>query len=112
MSPAGGVGINLAIQDAVAAARLLAAPLREHRLTTADLARVQQRRQRPAVILQTMQRVLHVGLRALLSGRITVRPPWGLLRRASRAPRWLLRIPARLIAVGPRPEQAPDFARR
>jgi 2-polyprenyl-6-methoxyphenol hydroxylase-like FAD-dependent oxidoreductase len=112
MSPAGGVGINLAIQDAVAAARLLAAPLREHGLTTADLARVQQRRQRPAVILQTMQRVLHVGLRALLSGRITVRPPWGLLRRASRAPRWLLRIPARLIAVGPRPEQAPDFARR
>jgi 2-polyprenyl-6-methoxyphenol hydroxylase-like FAD-dependent oxidoreductase len=58
MSPVGGVGINLAIQDAVAAARLLAAPLREHRLTTADLARVQQRRQRPAVILQTMQRTL------------------------------------------------------
>lgn len=112
MSPAGGVGINLAIQDAVAAAGLLAAPLREHRLTTADLARVQQRRQRPAVILQTMQRMLHVGIRALLSGRIAVRPPWGVLRRASRAPRWLLRIPARLIAVGPRPEHAPDFARR
>ena len=54
MSPVGGVGINLAIQDAVAAARLLAAPLREHRLTTADLARVQQRlRQRPAVILRS-----------------------------------------------------------
>src|SRR6202000_3232170 len=63
MSPAGGVGINLAIQDAVAAARLLAAPLRENRLTTVDLARVQQRRQRPAVILQTVQRILHVGIR-------------------------------------------------
>jgi 2-polyprenyl-6-methoxyphenol hydroxylase-like FAD-dependent oxidoreductase len=112
MSPVGGVGINLAIQDAVAAARLLAAPLREHRLTTADLARVQQRRQRPAVILQTMQRTLHLGVRPLLSGRITPRPPWGLLRLASRAPRWMLRIPARVIAIGPRPEHAPAFARR
>jgi len=112
MSPAGGVGINLAIQDAVAAARLLAAPLREHRLTTADLARVQQRRQRPTVILQTMQRTLHLGIGPLLSGRITVRPPLVLLRLASHAPRWMVRIPARLIAVGPRPEHAPAFARR
>ena len=112
MSPVGGVGINLAIQDAVAAARLLAAPLREHRLTTADLARVQQRRQRPAVILQTMQRTMHLGIGPLVSGRITVRPPWGLLRLASRAPQWMVRIPARLIAVGPRPEHAPAFARR
>jgi 2-polyprenyl-6-methoxyphenol hydroxylase-like FAD-dependent oxidoreductase len=112
MSPAGGVGINLAIQDAVAAAQLLAAPLAENRLTTADLARVQQRRQRPAVILQTMQRTMHLGIGPLLSGRITVRPPWGLLRLASRAPQWMLRIPARLIAVGPRPEHAPAFARR
>jgi 2-polyprenyl-6-methoxyphenol hydroxylase-like FAD-dependent oxidoreductase len=112
MSPVGGVGINLAIQDAVAAARLLAAPLREHRLTTADLARVQQRRERPAVILQTMQRTMHLGIGPVLSGRIAVRPPWGLLRVASRAPRWMLRIPARLIAVGPRPEHAPAFARR
>lgn len=112
MSPAGGVGINLAIQDAVAAARLLAAPLREHRLTTADLARVQQRRQRPAVILQTIQRTMHLGIGPLLSGRITVRPPSGLLRLALRAPRWMVRIPARLIAVGPRPEHAPAFARR
>jgi 2-polyprenyl-6-methoxyphenol hydroxylase-like FAD-dependent oxidoreductase len=112
MSPVGGVGINLAIQDAVAAARLLAAPLAEHRVTTADLARVQQRRQRPAVILQTMQRTLHLGVGPLLSGRIALRPPWGLLRLASRAPRWMVRIPARVIAVGPRPEHAPDFARR
>src|SRR4029079_506821 len=111
MSPVGGVGINLAIQDAVAAARLLAAPLREHRLPTAALARVQQRRQRPAVILQTMQRTMHLGIGALVSGRIRVRPPWGLLRLASRAPQWMVRIPARLIAVGPRPEHAAAFAR-
>ncbi len=96
----------------VVAARLLAAPLREHRLTTADLARVQQRRQQPAVILQALQRTMHLGIRALLSGRITVRPPWGLLRLVSRAPQWMVRIPARLIAVGPRPEHAPAFARR
>jgi 2-polyprenyl-6-methoxyphenol hydroxylase-like FAD-dependent oxidoreductase len=112
MSPVGGVGINLAIQDAVAAARLLAAPLAENRLTTADLARVQQRRQRPAVILQTMQRTLHLGLGPLLSRRIAVRPPWRILHLVSRAPQWMLRIPARLIAVGPRPEHAPIFARR
>jgi 2-polyprenyl-6-methoxyphenol hydroxylase-like FAD-dependent oxidoreductase len=112
MSPAGGVGINLAIQDAVAAAGLLAAPLAENRLTTADLARVQQRRQRPAIILQTLQRTIHLGFGPLLSGRITVRPPRGLLRLASHAPQWLVRIPARLIALGPRPEHAPAFARR
>lgn len=112
MSPAGGVGINLAVQDAVAAARLLAAPLRDHRLTAADLARVQQRRQRPVVILQTMQRAIHLAIGPLLSGRITVRPPRPLLRLAPRAPQWMLRIPARLIAVGPRPEHAPAFARR
>jgi 2-polyprenyl-6-methoxyphenol hydroxylase-like FAD-dependent oxidoreductase len=112
MSPAGGVGINLAIQDAVAAARLLAAPLAENRLTTADLARVQQRRRRPTVILQSLQRILHLGIRPALSGRITVRPPRALLGLASRAPRWMVRIPARLIAIGPRPEHAPDFARR
>jgi hypothetical protein len=101
------VGINLAIQDAVAAARLLAAPLREHRVTTADLARVQQRRQRPAVILQTMQRTLHLGIGPLLSCRIALRPPWGLVDLVSRAPRWMLWIPARLIAVGPRPSTRP-----
>jgi hypothetical protein len=50
--------------------------------------------------------------RPLVSGRITVRPPWGLLRLASRAPQWMVRIPARLIAGGPRPEHAPAFARR
>jgi 2-polyprenyl-6-methoxyphenol hydroxylase-like FAD-dependent oxidoreductase len=112
MSPVGGVGINLAIQDAVAAARLLAAPLREHRVTASDLARVQQRRERPAVILQTIQRTLHLGIGTVLSGRVTVRPPRALGPLVSHAPHWLIRIPARLIAVGPRPEHAPAFARR
>src|SRR5205823_2954606 len=59
MSPIGGVGINLAIQDGVAAARLLAAPLRGHRLRTADLAGVQARRRLPTTAVQGLQRMLH-----------------------------------------------------
>src|SRR5207302_9004996 len=55
MSPVGGVGINLAIQDAVAAANLLAVPLREGRLTTEDLRRVQRRREWPTRITQRFQ---------------------------------------------------------
>ena len=55
MSPVGGVGINLAIQDAVAAANLLAAPLREGRLAIEDLRRVQQRRMLPTRLTQRMQ---------------------------------------------------------
>ncbi|EUA33282.1 FAD binding domain protein [Mycobacterium xenopi 4042] len=59
MSPAGGVGINLAVQDAVAAATLLAGPLRRHRVTARDLAAVRRRRALPTAVTQTMQRVVH-----------------------------------------------------
>jgi len=55
MSPAGGVGINLAVADAVAAANILCAPLRENRLTDADLAKVQRRRELPTRIIQAGQ---------------------------------------------------------
>ena len=55
MSPIGGVGINLAVADAVAAANILCAPLREGRLTDADLARVQRRRDLPTRIIQAIQ---------------------------------------------------------
>jgi 2-polyprenyl-6-methoxyphenol hydroxylase-like FAD-dependent oxidoreductase len=55
MSPAGGVGINLAVADAVAAANILCGPLREGRLTDADLARVQRRRELPTRIIQAAQ---------------------------------------------------------
>jgi 2-polyprenyl-6-methoxyphenol hydroxylase-like FAD-dependent oxidoreductase len=55
MSPAGGVGINLAVADAVAAANILCGPLREGRLTNADLAKVQRRRELPARIIQAGQ---------------------------------------------------------
>jgi 2-polyprenyl-6-methoxyphenol hydroxylase-like FAD-dependent oxidoreductase len=55
MSPAGGVGINLAVADAVAAANILAGPLREGRVTETDLAKVQRRRELPARIIQAGQ---------------------------------------------------------
>ncbi|MDT5138815.1 MAG: hypothetical protein QOD58_3077 [Mycobacterium sp.] len=55
MSPVGGVGINLAVADAVAAANILCAPLREGRLTNADLAKVQRRRELPTRIVQGFQ---------------------------------------------------------
>jgi 2-polyprenyl-6-methoxyphenol hydroxylase-like FAD-dependent oxidoreductase len=55
MSPVGGVGINLAVADAVAAANILCAPLREARVRDADLAKVQRRRELPARIIQTGQ---------------------------------------------------------
>ena len=103
MSPVGGVGINLAIQDAVATANLLADPLREHRLTEADLAGVQRRREFPARATQRLQvavqnRVLSRVLRS--QRQITAPLP---LRLAASIP-LLRRIPARLVGMGIRPE--------
>jgi 2-polyprenyl-6-methoxyphenol hydroxylase-like FAD-dependent oxidoreductase len=110
MSPAGGVGINVAVQDAVAAARLLAQPLRDHRVTEKDLAAVQRRRELPTVIIQTLQRFLHAGMdRAMTTGRTPA--PNKLLRVLARFPQ-LSVIPAYLMGVGIRPEHAPQFARR
>jgi 2-polyprenyl-6-methoxyphenol hydroxylase-like FAD-dependent oxidoreductase len=110
MSPAGGVGINMAVQDAVAAARLLAAPLRDHRVTAKDLAAVQRRREFPTAVTQTFQRLLHVlMLRAIDSGKTPA--PGKSLRFLARFPQ-LSAIPAYLMGVGVRPEHAPTFARR
>jgi 2-polyprenyl-6-methoxyphenol hydroxylase-like FAD-dependent oxidoreductase len=110
MSPAGGVGINMAVQDAVAAARLLAAPLREHRVTAKDLAAVQRRREFPTAVTQTFQRFLHWAmLRAMDSGKTP--SPNKLLGILARFPQ-LSAIPAYLMGVGVRPEHAPTFARR
>ncbi|MGW2373656.1 FAD-dependent oxidoreductase [Kitasatospora sp. NPDC001683] len=111
MSPAGGVGINLAIQDAVAAATLLAEPLRHGRPTVAALARVQQRRWWPTVVMQRMQRILHGAMFVpVLSGR-RAGPPAGFAAVTRRVPAVRLAI-SRLVAFGPRPEHAPAFARR
>ncbi|WP_028850401.1 FAD-dependent oxidoreductase [Thermocrispum municipale] len=111
MSPIGGVGINLAVQDAVAAATLLAKPLREGRLTTADLAKVRRRRWLPTVAVQTMQRTMQQQLVAPVMRGEVAGPPEIAVRLMRRAP-WLSYVPARLIGIGFRPEHAPDFARR
>ena len=112
MSPVGGVGINLAIADAVAAAGLLAQPLRTHRLTTKQLATVRRRRLLPTAATQTLQRVLHrVLLASVLQGHQAARPPAALLNLLERVPQ-LTAVPAYIIGVGLLPQHAPDFARR
>jgi 2-polyprenyl-6-methoxyphenol hydroxylase-like FAD-dependent oxidoreductase len=111
MSPAGGVGINLAIQDAVAAATILADPLRRHAVTRADLAAVQRRRHRPTVVVQTGQRLLQrVMFEKQFAGKRSG-PPKSVLFLTRAFPR-LRKIPARFVGFGPRPEHAPRFARR
>ncbi|WNG88141.1 FAD-dependent oxidoreductase [Mycobacterium sp. ITM-2016-00317] len=111
MSPAGGVGINVAIQDGVAAARLLAAPLREGTVTPRRLASVRRRRVVPTVLTQALQRLIDRRfLGPIVHGHLAG-PPTALLRVVERAP-WLAVVPAYLVGVGVRPERAPDFARR
>lgn len=111
MSPAGGVGINLAIQDAVAAARILRNPLRAGTLADGDLEAVQQRRMFPTRVLQAMQRLLHRAIfqNGFETGRAG--PPRFMLFLARYVPGFR-KLPARFVAFGPRPEHAPDFARR
>jgi 2-polyprenyl-6-methoxyphenol hydroxylase-like FAD-dependent oxidoreductase len=109
MSPVGGVGINLAVADAVAAARVLAAPLRDGRLSSRDLARVQVRRWIPTAIIQAVQRTIHAQVVAgVVSGRDAGAPRG--VRLVGRLPA-LRRALAYLVAIGPLSEHAPEFAR-
>jgi 2-polyprenyl-6-methoxyphenol hydroxylase-like FAD-dependent oxidoreductase len=103
MSPIGGVGVNLAVQDAVAAANILAAPLREGRLTTDHLDQVQKRRTLPMKLIQKMQLTVQNRLvDPLLSSDKPVEAPWGM--RVFNAIPFLRRIPARMVGIGVRPE--------
>ena len=103
MSPVGGVGINLAVQDAVAAANILAAPLRAGTLRERDLAAVERRRRFPTRATQRMQVFMQNNLlRAVLASQAAPAPPWPL-RLIGRYP-LLQRIPARLVGMGFRPE--------
>ncbi len=111
MSPLGGVGINLAVQDAVAAATILAEPLRQHRVTDRDLAAVRRRRAFPTAVTQAVQRVLQSRLLGPLLRGADPTPPAALLGVVERLP-WLAVLPAYFIGVGVRPERAPAFARR
>ena len=108
MSPAGGVGINLAIQDSVATANLLAEKLRRGPVSMADLRKVQQRRKWPAVVIQYMQVLVH---KYVVTGRQTREGAHlPLLPRLFKNFPSLRQIPARLVGIGPRPEhvQSPN----
>ena len=110
MSPVGGVGVNLAVQDGVATARLLAEPLRTGRLADADLESVQRRREFPARATQAAQQVVHRGLDVLFAGGSPLElPRW--VAAVLRALPGLAAVPAYLVGVGVRPERAPAFAR-
>jgi 2-polyprenyl-6-methoxyphenol hydroxylase-like FAD-dependent oxidoreductase len=101
MSPAGGVGINLAVADAVAAANILYAPLREGRLTDADLAKVQRRRELPTRIIQAGQVFLqNRAIEPFLTGDLE---PIRLPKFVGRGP--LQFIPPIVVGRGFRPEQ-------
>ena len=103
MSPVGGVGINLAIQDAVAAANILAAPLASGHVSDDDLVRVQHRRELPTRVIQRGQLAIQDRfLRRALEQRGAVKVPL-----AMRLLQWfpvLRRIPAHLVGIGIRPE--------
>jgi 2-polyprenyl-6-methoxyphenol hydroxylase-like FAD-dependent oxidoreductase len=102
MSPAGGVGINLAIQDAVATANLLAHKLRNGPVSVDDLRKVQMRREWPTRLIQGMQVFIH---RHVVTGETSERK--GSLPVVVRLLKWfpiLRQIPARFIGIGPRPE--------
>ncbi|MDB5986682.1 MAG: monooxygenase FAD-binding protein [Nevskia sp.] len=110
MSPVGGVGINLAVQDAVAAANRLAGPLLEHRLDDRDLAAVQRRRELPTRLTQAAQRAVHRKLlEPMLAGAPPV-PPLALRMMAASA--WGRGLAARMVGLGVRPEhvRSPQIA--
>jgi 2-polyprenyl-6-methoxyphenol hydroxylase-like FAD-dependent oxidoreductase len=102
MSPAGGVGINLAIQDAVATANLLAEKLRGGPVSVDDLRKVQTRREWPTRLIQGMQVFIH---RRVVTGRASGHR--NSLPLVVRLLKWfpiLRQLPARFIGLGPRPE--------
>jgi 2-polyprenyl-6-methoxyphenol hydroxylase-like FAD-dependent oxidoreductase len=103
MSPIGGVGVNLAVQDAVAAANILARPLREGAVPLSLLAKVQERRQWPTEMTQRLQIVIQNRIISnVLSLKSQPKPP-AIVKLFNWIP-WLRRLPARLIGMGFRPE--------
>ncbi|MGW0884589.1 FAD-dependent oxidoreductase [Streptomyces sp. NPDC002671] len=115
MSPVFGIGINLAVQDAVAAARYLTGPLRCGTVRPRDVRGVQRRRRPTTVATQTLQRMAHARVIApVLQGR----PPLGSAERAQRVARlftgsrWIRRLPAYFIGYGALRERPPEAAVR
>ncbi|MGW1022952.1 FAD-dependent oxidoreductase [Streptomyces sp. NPDC002577] len=115
MSPVFGIGINLAVEDAVAAARHLVEPLRAGTVGLHDVRAVQRRRWPTTAATQALQRTAHARvIEPLLSGR----PAFGDPRRAQRltervaTSRWLNRVPAYFLAYGAVRERPPAAAVR
>jgi 2-polyprenyl-6-methoxyphenol hydroxylase-like FAD-dependent oxidoreductase len=101
MSPIGGVGINLAVQDAVAAARIVVPGIISRTLSTRILAKVQSRRAFPTVVTQALQLgIQRLFLERVLAAEEPVRAP----RALRRLPAAFQKLPALLIGVGVRPE--------
>jgi 2-polyprenyl-6-methoxyphenol hydroxylase-like FAD-dependent oxidoreductase len=103
MSPIGGVGINLAVQDAVAAANILAEPLRRGTVTLDTLKEIQQRRELPTRVTQRLQIILQNNIVGPALTRTTERPKAPFFMKLLQWP-LLRRIPGRLLALGVRPE--------
>lgn len=110
MSPAGGVGINLAIQDAVAAARILGPALKEGHSTDSELALVQRRREFPTRVTQFLQMNAHRGLAAVFRNPGPVNLPWPV-KLAVQLP-GLKHLAGRLVGIGVLPEHVVDKPRR
>jgi 2-polyprenyl-6-methoxyphenol hydroxylase-like FAD-dependent oxidoreductase len=106
MSPAGGVGINLAIQDAVAAANLLTRPLLERQLSEADLAAVERRRTFPTRITQAIQLVAHRGIARVFENPGPIHAPWQM--KAVQHIPGIHRALGYAVGVGVRPEHVRD----
>ena len=103
MSPVGGVGVNLAVQDAVATANILAQALKERRVTAELLAAVETRRSLPMRVIQRLQVFVHNRvLTRVLASRGRIAPPWPV-KLLNRFP-LLRRLPAYIIGIGVRPE--------
>jgi 2-polyprenyl-6-methoxyphenol hydroxylase-like FAD-dependent oxidoreductase len=102
MSPAGGVGINYAIQDAVATANILAEALRDHKVTDALLEKVQERREFPVRVIQALQARVHNASLNFLGRQEKAKAPWQM-RAFLRIPglKWVM---ARGLGLGVRPE--------
>jgi 2-polyprenyl-6-methoxyphenol hydroxylase-like FAD-dependent oxidoreductase len=107
MSPVGGIGINLAIQDAVAAARILSPVLATGIVTELTLARIQDRRELPTRITQAFQVLVHRFLSRTLGNPAPIKPP-RILRLLSPHPLFR-RTLARFIGIGVRPEHIQNY---
>lgn len=108
MSPIGGIGINLAIQDAVAAANVLAGPLGEGAVSAENLAKIQRRRAFPTRVTQHLQELMRKEIGRGVGKAGPACPPWPvrLLERTA----LLCRLRTRFVSVGIRPEhvKTPD----